>query len=126
MAVSSAKGTDSDAESRMQKPAVTLKRPRAGRIPMRHPTRQAAASQSAAAKGTSTDATAAAENGSSAKATASGTDSFADASATMTGSDVTALATNGSSAIGSDTAPPTCTPKKGGVAQCQEPDGKLP
>jgi hypothetical protein len=41
------------------------------------------------------------------------------------GSVVTAVATKGSIAIGSDTSAPTCTPKNGGMAKGQEPDGEL-
>ncbi|HSZ23414.1 MAG TPA: hypothetical protein VK782_09730, partial [Candidatus Sulfotelmatobacter sp.] len=75
------------------------------------------------AKGKDSDATAEAANGSNAQATASGTDSDAEASAENTGTNVTALATKGSTAIGSDTSPPTCTPRHGGKAVVTSPMG---
>ena len=75
------------------------------------------------AKGEDAVATAEADGGSNAQATASGPGSDAEASAEKTGSDVTALATKGSTAIGSDTAAPTCKPKKGGIAKVMSPMG---
>ena len=75
------------------------------------------------ASGTDADATAEAASGSEAEATAKGTGSDAQAYAEETGSEVTALATKGSTAIGSDTSPPTCTPKNGGKAKVTSPMG---
>src|SRR5215469_14266612 len=78
------------------------------------------------AKGMDSFADATAANGSNAHATASGTDSDAEADAEQTGTNVTALATKGSVAIGSDTNPPTCTPKNGGKAKVTSPMGNCP
>ena len=75
------------------------------------------------AKGNHSSAVAEAANGRNAQATASGTGSEAEAFALEAKSNVTALATKGSTAIGSDTAAPICTPKKGGKAKVTSPMG---
>ncbi len=90
---------------------------------MRPPTAASGSMAVSSAKGHDAYATADAANGSNAQATASGTDSEAEASALETGNNVTALATKGSTAIGSDTSPPTCTPKNGGKAEVISPMG---
>src|ERR1700722_1392710 len=125
MAVSSAKGSSSDATAESDT-GSDAKATASGKSSDATSVAAGGSMAVSSAKGTESDATAAAENGSSAKATASGTDSLADASATKSGSEVTALATKGSTAIGSDAAPPTCTPKNGGVAKVKSPMGNCP
>lgn len=62
------------------------------------------------------------------KATAfgSGVGGNAEAGCQNSGSVVSAVATKGSVAIGSDTAPPTCTPMNGGIAKVTSPMGNCP
>ena len=61
--------------------------------------------------------------GCKATATGSGAGGEAEAECENPGSAVTATATKGSTAIGSDTAPPTCTRVNGGIAKVRSPKG---